>query len=123
MKEIYILAKPEEVSKVENIINDELKEIANIKIVTDINEIPEEHRKNLEIVSLDEQRNNKQSNAGFNTMVYHRMPVSIPTIEELTQGAKTEFQKLSSFDRKEKNQARKKLEHQALKYHNRHYKK
>lgn len=123
MKEIYILAKPEEVSKVENIINDELKEIANIKIITDINEIPEEHRKNLEIVTLDEQKNSKQSNADFNTMVYHRMPVSIPTIEELTQGAKTEFQKLSSFDRKEKNQARKKLEYQALKYHNRHYKK
>lgn len=123
MKEIYILAKPEEVSKVENIINDELKEIANIKIVTDINEIPEEYRENLEIVSLDEQRNNKQSNTDFNTLTYHRMPVSIPTIEELTQGAKTEFQKLSSFDRKEKNQARKKLEHQALKYHNRHYKK
>jgi len=123
MKEIYILAKPEEVPKVENIINDELKGIANIKIVTDINEIPEEYRKNLEIVSLDEQKNSKQSNADFNTLTYHRMPVSIPTIEELTQGAKTEFQKLSSFDRKEKNQARKKLEHQALKYHNRHYKK
>ena len=123
MKEIYILAKPEEVSKVENIINDELKEIANIKIITDINEIPEEHRKNLEILSLDEQKNNKQSNVDFNILTYHKIPASIPTIEDLTQGSKTEFHKLSSFDCKEKNQARKKLEHQALKYQNRHYKK
>ena len=123
MKEIYILAKPEEVSKVENIINDELKEIANIKIITDINEISKEHRKNLEIINLDEQKNNKQSDIDFNTLTYHNIPASIPTIEELTQGTKTEFQKLSSFDRKEKNQARKKLEHQALKYQNRHYKK
>jgi DNA-directed RNA polymerase alpha subunit len=123
MKEIYILAKPEEVSKVENIINDKLKEIANIKIITDINEISEEHRKNLEIINLDEQKNNKQSDIDFNTLTYHNIPASIPTIEELTQGTKTEFQKLSSFDRKEKNQARKKLEHQALKYQNRHYKK
>ena len=47
----------------------------------------------------------------------------VPNIEEFVEENKTEFQKLSSFNRKEKNQARKKLEHQALKYQNRHWKK
>lgn len=47
----------------------------------------------------------------------------IPNIEEFVKENKTEFQKLSSFSRKEKNQARKKLEHQALKYQNKHWKK
>ena len=52
---------------------------------------------------------------------YH-MP-EVPNIEEFVEENKTEFQKLSSFNRKEKNQARKKLEHQALKYQNKHWKK
>lgn len=52
---------------------------------------------------------------------YHIPEVS--NIEEFIEENKTEFQKLSSFDRKEKNQARKKLEHQALKYQNKHWKK
>lgn len=52
---------------------------------------------------------------------YH-MP-EVPNIEEFVEENKTEFQKLSSFNRKEKNQARRKLEHQALKYQNRHWKK
>ena len=52
---------------------------------------------------------------------YH-MP-EIPIVEEFVKENKTEFQKLSSFNRKEKNQARRKLEHQALKYKNKHWKK
>ena len=47
----------------------------------------------------------------------------VPNIEEFVKENKTEFQKLSSFNRKEKNQARQKLEHQALKYQNKHWKK
>lgn len=47
----------------------------------------------------------------------------VPSIEEFVEENKTEFQKLSSFNRKEKNQARRKLEHQALKYQNKHWKK
>lgn len=47
----------------------------------------------------------------------------VPNIEEFVKENKTDFQKLSSFNRKEKNQARKKLEHQALKYRNKHWKK
>ena len=47
----------------------------------------------------------------------------VPNIEEFVKENNTEFQKLSSFNRKEKNQARKKLEHQALKYQNKHWKK
>lgn len=46
-----------------------------------------------------------------------------PTYEPEHPYKQTEFQKLSSFNRKEKNQARKKLEHQALKYQNKHWKK
>lgn len=47
----------------------------------------------------------------------------VPNIEEFVKENKTEFQKLSSFDSKEKNKARRKLEHQALKYQNKHWKK
>lgn len=51
-----------------------------------------------------------------------KMP-DVPTYEPEHPYKQTEFQKLSSFNRKEKNQARKKLEHQALKYQNKHWKK
>ena len=47
----------------------------------------------------------------------------VPTYEPEHPYKQTEFQKLSSFNRKEKNQARRKLEHQALKYRNKHWKK
>lgn len=47
----------------------------------------------------------------------------VPTYEPELPYKQTEFQKLSSFNRKEKNQARRKLEHHALKYQNRHWKK
>lgn len=61
------------------------------------------------------------------TIQYHipeklEMP-DVPTYEPEHPYKQTEFQKLSSFNRKEKNQARKKLEHQALKYQNKHWKK
>lgn len=49
--------------------------------------------------------------------------IEVPNIEKFVEENKTEFQKLSSFNRKEKNQARQKLEHQALKYQNKHWKK
>lgn len=47
----------------------------------------------------------------------------VPTYEPEYPYKQTEFQKLSSFNRKEKNQARRKLEHQALKYQNKHWRK
>ena len=47
----------------------------------------------------------------------------VPIYEPEHPYKQTEFQKLSSFNRKEKNQARRKLEHQALKYQNKHWKK
>lgn len=54
----------------------------------------------------------------------HRYHIpEVPNTEEFVKENKTEFQKLSSFNRKEKNQARRKLEHQALKYQNKHWKK
>ena len=61
------------------------------------------------------------------TYQYHvpgelEMP-DVPTYEPEHPYKQTEFQKLSSFNRKEKNQVRKKLEHQALKYQNKHWKK
>lgn len=60
------------------------------------------------------------------THQYHieklEMP-DVPSYEPELPYKQTEFQKLSSFNRKEKNQARRKLEHQALKYQNRHWKK
>lgn len=134
-KDIYILCKPEEVSKVENSITDELREIGNIKIVTTTLEIPQDQREILEIadiedatrkslsdIALDKMTNEKFSEIVEQYYTYHKMP-EVPTVEELVKENKTEFQKLSSFDRKEKNQARKRLEHQALKYKNRHYKK
>jgi len=134
-KDIYILCKPEEVSKVENSITDELREIGNIKIVTTTLEIPQDKREVLEIADIEDATRkslkdialDKMSDEKFREIVdqyytYHKMP-EVPTVEELIKENKTEFQKLSSFDRKEKNQARKRLEHQALKYQNRHYRK
>ncbi len=134
-KDIYILCKPEEVSKVENSITDELKEMGNIKIITDINEIPQDKRENLKITHIEDGIQKSMENIALDKMSeekfreiaeqyynYYKMP-EVPTVEELVKENKTEFQKLSSFDRKEKNQARKRLEHQALKYQNKHYRK
>ena len=134
-KDIYILCKPEEVSKVENSITDELKEMGNIKIITDINEIPRDKRHNLEIANIEDGTRKSLKDIALDKMPdekfreiaeqyynYYKMP-EVPTVEELVKENKTEFQKLSSFDRKEKNQARKRLEHQALKYQNKHYRK
>lgn len=134
-KDIYILCKPEEVSKIENSITDELREIGNIKIVTTTLEIPQDKREILEIadiedatrkslkdIALDKISEEKFREIAEQYYTYHKMP-EVPAVEELVKENKTEFQKLSSFDRKEKNQARKRLEHQALKYKNRHYKK
>lgn len=50
------------------------------------------------------------------------VPIEVPYEPEHPY-KQTEFQKLSSFNRKEKNQARRKLEHRALKYQNKHWKK
>lgn len=47
----------------------------------------------------------------------------IPQVEHFIESTKTEYQKLSGFDRKEKNQARRRLERQALNYQNKHWKK
>ena len=134
-KDIYILCKPEEVSKVENSITDELKKMANIKIITDTNEIPQDKRQNLEIAiigdatrksmnseALDKMPEEKSREIAEQYYTYHKMP-EVPTVEEFVKENKTEFQKLSSFDSTEKNQARKRLEHQALKYQNKHYRK
>ena len=134
MKEIYILVKPEEAER----INEEVKryrDIANVKVITDINEIPQEKRKKLEIANIEDgtrksvnsEALDKMSEEKFREIAeqyynFHKIP-EVPDVEELFKENKTEFQKLSSFDRKEKNEARKKLEHQALKYRNKHYKK
>lgn len=58
----------------------------------------------------------------FEKAYKHHIP-EVSNIEEFVKENKTEFQKLSSFNRKEKNQARRKLEHRALKYQNKHWKK
>ena len=111
MKEIYILVKPEEVERV----NEEVKkyqDVADVKVITNINEIPQNKKQKLEIANIEAEQ----------YYPLYKMP-EVPAVEELVKENKTEFQKLSSFDRKEKNQARKKLEHQALKCQNRHYKK
>lgn len=133
-KEIYILVKPEEVERV----NEEVKkyqDVADVKVITDINEIPHDKRQNLEIAyiedgtrkSLEDIALDKMTEEKFSEIVehyynFHKTP-EVPDFEELVAENKTEFQKLSSFDRKEKNQARKRLEHQALKYQNKHYRK
>ena len=52
-KEIYILVKPEEVER----INEEVKryqDVADVKVITDINEIPQDKRKNLEIANIED---------------------------------------------------------------------
>lgn len=133
-KEIYILVKPEEVER----INEEIKkyqDVADVKVITDINEIPQSKRENLEIanakdgtrkslkdIALDKMTEEKFSEIVKQYYSLYKMP-EVPVVEELVKENKTEFQKLSSFDRKEKNQARKRLEHQALKYQNKHYRK
>ena len=121
MKEVYILCKPEEVEKVQkdlDSISQETKDKAEFHIITDINEIPEEKRAQLEVINLDEKYKEPQP---IDTYTFHKLPEV--RIEEYIERDCTEFQKLSSFDRKVKNQARQRLEKQALKYQNRHYKK
>ena len=133
-REIYILVKPEEVER----INEEVKkyqDVADVKVITEINEIPQDKRKNLEItniengtrkslkdIALDKMTDEKFTEIVEQYYTFHKMP-EVPAVEEFVKENKTEFQKLSSFDRKEKNQARKRLEHQALKYQNKHYRK
>lgn len=133
-REIYILVKPEEVEH----INEEVKrylDVADVKVITDINEIPQEKRKNLEIANIENGTRKSLKDIAMDKMTaekfteiaeqyynYYKMP-EVPNIEEFVKENQTEFQKLSSFDRKEKNQARKRLEHQALKYQNKHYRK
>lgn len=133
-REIYILVKPEEVER----INEEMKkyqDVADVKVITDINEIPQDKRKNLEIASIGDGTRKSLKDIAMDKMTaekfteivehyynFHKMS-EVPAVEEFVEENKTEFQKLSSFDRKEKNQARKRLEHQALKYQNKHYRK
>lgn len=133
-REIYILVKPEEVER----INEEVKkyqDVADVKVITDINEIPQDKRKNLEIASIGDVTRKSLKDIAMDKMTaekfteiveqyytFHKTP-EVPAVEEFVKENKTEFQKLSSFDRKEKNQARKRLEHQALKYQNKHYRK
>lgn len=133
-RDIYILVKPEEVEH----INEEVKryrDVADVKVITSINEIPQEKRKNLEIANIENGTKKSLKDIAFDKMSeenfkeiaeqyynFHKLP-EVPNIEEFVKENKTEFQKLSSFDRKEKNQARKRLEHQALKYQNKHYRK
>ena len=133
-RDIYILVKPEEVEHISEEVK-RYRDVADVKVITSINEIPQEKRKNLEIAniengtrkSLKDVALDKMSDEKFSEIVEHyynfyKMP-EVPHIEEFVKENKTEFQKLSSFDRKKKNQARKRIEHQALKYQNKHYRK
>lgn len=133
-REIYILVKPEEVERVSKETK-KYQDVADVKIITSVNEIPQDKREVLEIADIEDATRKSLKDIAMDKMTaekfteiaeqyypLYKMP-EVPAVEELVKENKTEFQKLSSFDRKEKNQARKRLEHQALKYQNKHYKK
>lgn len=123
-------------------------EYGEVKVISDISELPED-LKISKVVNADtgkvigglvgditkhledvvEMPSTEELIQAFEKAYRYHIPEkpempAIPTYEpELELEHRTEFQKLSSFNRKEKNQARKKLEHQALKYQNKHWKK
>ena len=128
-------------------IQQEHPEYGEIKVIGDLSELPE----GLKISEVADTDTGKTiSNLVGDTTKHLEDVVEMPSTEELIQAfekayqyhipeklempdvptyepehpyKQTEFQKLSSFNRKEKNQARQKLEHQALKYQNKHWKK
>ena len=145
MKDIYILAKPEEVERVERLITPNFHSIANIKVISDINGIPAEHHEKLEVVmtepndsvesefikkvqdKFDEneytqdliEKVNESMQKHFKEIESSMRYYDIPTYDN----GGSDYHKLSGFNNKEKNKTRRKIEHQALKYQNRHWKK
>ena len=108
-----IIIYNKEKQKVQELVDKILQEhpeYGEVRVISDLSELPEDV---VEVPSAE---------ALIWTYEKYCIP-EVPNIEEFVKENKTEFQKLSSFNRKEKNQARKKLEHQALKYQNKHWKK
>ena len=131
MDKIYILCKLNNVDSVNDLIST-LKQQADIEVITDISEIPEEKRNDVKMLVEDEISKTISPQSLTNEYYNHMNEVlssmvcemtAAPLIEEICNDNISEYHKLSSFDKKIKNQARQKLEKQALKYQNRHYKK
>lgn len=123
-----IIIYNKEKQKVQELVDKILQEhpeYGEVMVIGDLSELPE-GLKISEVVDTATgvripEPDSKVISELVGTMTKHLEEV--PSIEEFVEENKTEFQKLSSFNRKEKNQARRKLEHQALKYQNKHWKK
>lgn len=115
-----IIIYNKEKQKVQELVDKILQEhpeYGEVRVISDLSELPEDV---VEVPSAEDLiRAYEAAHNYYNT---YYIP-EVPNIEEFVEENKTEFLKLSSFNRKEKNQARKKLEHQALKYQNKHWKK
>lgn len=143
---IYNKDKQKVQELVDKILQDH-PEYGEVKVISDISELPEDlkiskvvdadtgkvisdlvgditkHLEDVVEIPSAEELIREFENA-YRYYIPEKLMPAIPTYEpEPELEHRTEFQKLSSFNRKEKNQARKKLEHQALKYQNKHWKK
>lgn len=101
---IYIVTNSKNAEQIREIIDKFPDD--EVKVVNSIDEVPEGAR------SLDY----------VDPIPYLKPPV-VDIADSLLSSQDSEYSKLCSFDSKTKNKARKKIEHQALKYINKHYKK
>jgi len=100
---IYIVTNSKNAEQIREIIDKFPDD--EVKVVNSIDEVPEGAR------SLDY----------ADPIPYHKPPVF--DIDALIATNDSEYSKLCSLDNKAKNKARRKIERQALKYINKHYKK
>lgn len=130
-----IIIYNKENQKVQGLVDKILQEhpeYGEVRVISDLSELPE----NIKISELVDtatgvhipiedviEKPSAEDLIGVYKEAHEYHIPKVPNIEEFVEENKTEFQKLSSFDRKEKNKARRKLEHQALKYQNKHWKK
>ena len=101
---LYIVTNSENVEQIRKLV-DKFPE-DEVKVVDSVDKVPEGAR-NLDYID---------------PVPYYNLP-EYDVFEELVASEGSEYNKLCSLDNKTKNQARRKLEHQRLKYLNKHYKK
>ncbi len=108
LKMIYIVTNSKNTEQIREIIDKFPDD--EVKVVNSIDEVPEGAH-SMDYVA--------------ESTLYLKPPVPpvVDIVDALVASQDSEYSKLCSLDNKTKNKARKKIEHQALKYINKHYKK
>lgn len=109
---IYIVTNSKNAEQIREIIDKFPDD--EVKVVDSIDEVPKDVR---EWVEVSEEHNS------FPDPIPYLKPPVVDIVDSLLPSQDLEYSKLCSFDNKAKNKARRKIEHQALKYINKHYKK